>query len=91
MVAFQPVDESQICRAHGAETSAPSPDLGTITTTTYWGWLAGANEANTEVAWPPATSAVPVLAATCSLLSGNPENAPAAVPWVTTSISAFLI
>ena len=45
--------ESQICRAHGADTSAPSPDLGTITTTTYLGLLAGANDANTDVACNP--------------------------------------
>ena len=65
--------------------------MGIITTTTYLGWLAGANEANTEVAWLPATSAVPVLAATHSLFSGNPANAPAAVPWVTTPVSALLM
>ena len=33
-------------------------------TTTYWGWLHGANDANTEVATFPMTSAVPVLPAT---------------------------
>ena len=33
-------------------------------TTTYWGLLHGANDANTEVATFPMTSAVPVLPAT---------------------------
>jgi hypothetical protein len=82
---------SQITRAAGADTSAPSPDLGTITTTTYLGWFAGANEANTDVAWPPNTSAVPVLAAIGTLFSGNPANAPAAVPPVTTPSSALVM
>src|SRR5260370_827756 len=49
-------------------------------TTTYWGLLHGANEANTEVASLPATSAVPVLPATHTVPSGKRAKAPAAVP-----------
>ena len=55
-----------------------------MTTTTYFGSLHGANEANTEVAWPSNTSAVPVLPATQHLASaGSRRTRPAAVPWVT--------
>ena len=82
---------SQIWRIAGAEASAPYPEWGIIMTITYWGWLHGANEANTEVATAPSTCAVPVLPATHTLFSGKPENAPAAVPWVTTPASAFLM
>ena len=59
-----------------------------MTTTTYLGWLQGANEANTEVAFLPNSWAVPVLPATQTWLSGKPPKAPAAVPWVTTPASA---
>ena len=59
-----------------------------MTTTTYLGWLQGANEANTEVAFLPKSWAVPVLPATQTWLSGKPPKAPAAVPWVTTPASA---
>ena len=62
-----------------------------MTTTTYFGLLHGANEANTEVATAPMTCAVPVLPATQTLFSGKPEKAPAAVPCVTTPASAFLM
>src|SRR5580658_8397603 len=79
---------SQIARTAGAAASAPKPELGSMTTTTNWGLLQGANEAKTEVAFLPSISAVPVLPATQTWLSGNPPNAPAAVPWVTTPASA---
>src|SRR5215469_7641458 len=79
---------SQICRTAGAAASAPYPALGSMTTTTYCGCWHGANDANTEVAWLPNSSAVPVLPATHTLFSGNPPNAPAAVPEVTTPASA---
>src|SRR6202040_967469 len=59
-----------------------------MTTTTYFGWSHGANEANTEVAFLPNSWAVPVLPATHTLSSGKPPKAPAAVPWVTTPASA---
>ena len=59
-----------------------------MTTTTSLGLLQGANDANTEVAFLPMICAVPVLPATQTWLSGNPPNAPAAVPWVTTPASA---
>ena len=62
-----------------------------MTTTTYWGLPHGANEANTEVETFPMTSAVPVFQATQTWLSGKPENAPAAVPCITTRASAFLM
>src|SRR5580693_10155632 len=79
---------SQIVRTAGAAASAPYPELGSMTMTTNWGLLQGANEAKTEVAFLPATEAVPVLPATQTWPSGNPPNAPAAVPWVTTPASA---
>src|SRR5262249_8175352 len=53
-----------------------------MTTTTYLGSLAGANDANTEVAWPPKISAVPVFAATCTCFNRKPATAPAGVPGV---------
>ena len=59
-----------------------------MTTTTSLGFLQGANDANTDVATLPMICAVPVLPATQTLLSGNPLNAPAAVPEVTTPASA---
>src|ERR1700722_12012893 len=59
-----------------------------MTTTTYFGLLQGANDANTDVATLPMICAVPVLPATQTLFSGNPLNAPAAVPDVTTPASA---
>src|SRR5919109_1326515 len=80
---------SQIWRTAGAATSAPNPEFGTMTRTTYSGWSQGANEAKTEVAFLPNIWAVPVLPATQTLLSGKPPNAPAAVPWVTTPASAW--
>jgi hypothetical protein len=55
-----------------------------MTTTTYFGWSQGANEAKTEVAFLPKSWAVPVLPATQTVFSGKPLNAPAAVPWVIT-------
>ena len=60
-----------------------------MTRTTYFGWLQGANEANTELAAWPVAWAVPVLPATHTLLSGKPPNALAAVPEVTTPRSAL--
>src|ERR1700689_3041383 len=59
-----------------------------MTTTTNWGFWQGAKEANTDVAFLPSISAVPVLPATQTLLSGKPPNAPAAVPCVITPASA---
>src|SRR5216683_7978273 len=82
---------SQIWRAAGPATSAPKPALGITTTTTYLGSSHGAKEANTDVAWLPTTSAVPVLAATQTRLSGKPPKVPAAVPPVTTPASACLM
>ena len=60
-----------------------------MTTTTYFGLLHGAKEANTEVAFLPNACAVPVLPATHTLFSGKPPKAPAAVPCVTTPASAW--
>src|SRR5258708_3824705 len=78
-------------RARGPGRPAPNRELGIIMTTTYWGLLHGANEANTEVASLPATSAVPVLPATHTVPSGKRAKAPAAVPDVTTPRRAFLM
>ena len=61
-----------------------------MTTTTYFGSLHGANEANTEVTELLNTSAVPVLPATQTWDRGKPPNAEAAVPFpVVTSASAL--
>ena len=61
-----------------------------MTTTTYFGLVHGANEANTEVTELLNTSAVPVLPATQTWSRGKPPNAPAAVPApVVTSASAL--
>jgi hypothetical protein len=91
MAAFlpsRPKMPSQIWRTAGAAASAPKPESGSMTTTTSFGLLQGANDANTEVATLPMICAVPVLPATQTWFSGNPPNAPAAVPWVTTPASA---
>ena len=58
-------------------------------TTTYLGWLQGANEAKFDVELRPNTCAVPVLPATQTWPSGKPPKVPAAVPEVTTPCSAL--
>src|SRR6266702_3974644 len=60
-------------------------------TTMYLGWLHGAYDAKTEVASLPTTWAVPVFPSTHTLPRGNPLNAGAPVPCVTTSASACLM